>query len=49
VGLLTRRAVTAGDVGYMGKESNALELVRQGLVHDVSNVRAQYRDSAETT
>ncbi len=39
IGLLQRRPVHLGGVVYIGKESNALEQVEQGLVHDIAEVQ----------
>jgi hypothetical protein len=44
IGLLGRRSVRAVDVLYVGKESNQLEAVEAGLVHDADAVIAVYRD-----
>jgi len=44
IGLLTRRPVQVGARTYIGKESNRLEDVLHGLVHDVREVRATYMD-----
>jgi hypothetical protein len=44
IGLLKRRPVRLGGIVYIGKESNALEQVEQGLVHDITEV--QPRQSA---
>lgn len=43
-GLLSRRPVTVGSVHYIGKESNRLEDVEAGLVHDEADVVTEYRD-----
>ena len=43
-GLLSRRPVRAGARLYIGKESNRLEDVLHGLVHDVRDVQATYTD-----
>jgi len=40
--------VRGGDVTYIGKESNAVEAIQQGLVHEMAEVRAQYLDPAES-
>ena len=39
VGVLSRRPVRLGSVVYIGKESNALELVEAGLVHSIEEVQ----------
>jgi hypothetical protein len=41
-GLLTRRPVQLGSLGYIGKESNGLEQVGQGLVHSRRDVQPTY-------
>src|SRR5439155_14411481 len=46
-GLLSRRPVRAGARLYIGKESNRLEDVVDGLVHRMGNVRATYRDARD--
>ena len=38
VGLLHRRHVEVGDIVYIGKESNRIEDVQSGLVHDLADV-----------
>jgi len=43
-GLLARRPVRVGVKTYIGKESNRLEDVLHGLVHDVRDVQAKYTD-----
>jgi hypothetical protein len=45
IGLLGRRSVRAAHVLYVGKESNHLEAVEAGLVHDAEEVVAVYRDA----
>jgi len=47
IGLLTRRPVRAGSAVYIGKESNRHEEVDRGLVHEIAEVRATYRDARE--
>jgi len=47
IGLLTRRPVRAGSAVYIGKESNRHEDVDHGLVHEIAEVRATYRDARE--
>jgi hypothetical protein len=42
-GLLSRRPVQLGSLVYMGKESNALEQVAQGLVHSRAEVQPVYQ------
>jgi hypothetical protein len=44
MGLLRRRPVTAQWVTYVGKESNKLEEVEAGLVHDPEEVYTEYVD-----
>jgi hypothetical protein len=44
VGLLRRRPVTAAYVTHVGKESNRLEEVNTGLVHDPEEVYTAYED-----
>ena len=44
IGLLSRRPVRAGTRSCIGKESNRLEEVLHGLVHDVRDVQATYTD-----
>jgi len=44
VGLLRRRPVTAAYVTHVGKESNRLEEVNAGLVHDPEEVYTAYED-----
>jgi hypothetical protein len=46
VGLLRRRPVTAAYVTHVGKESNRLEEVEAGLVHDPDEVYTEYHDPA---
>jgi hypothetical protein len=45
VGLLRRRPVTAQWVMHVGKESNRLEEVEAGLVHDPEEVYTEYVDA----
>jgi hypothetical protein len=45
-GLLARRPVVAATVTYIGKESNRLEEVQAGLVHDLANVLVEYANPA---
>ncbi|MDP9370918.1 MAG: helix-turn-helix domain-containing protein [Chloroflexota bacterium] len=44
VGLLHRRPVTALSITHVGKESNRLEDVQAGLVHDPEKVYTEYTD-----
>jgi hypothetical protein len=44
VGLLRRRPVTASRITHGGKESNRLEEVEAGLVHDPEEVYTEYED-----
>jgi len=44
VGLLRRRPVRAAGIVYSGKESNLLDEVERGLVHDWGEVLQTYRD-----
>jgi hypothetical protein len=46
VGLLRRRPVTALYLTHVGKESNRLEEVEAGLVHDPEEVYTEYHDPA---
>ena len=46
VGDLQRRAVHVGRIRYIGKESNQLEDVETGLVHDPDEVSTEYVDPA---
>jgi hypothetical protein len=43
-GLLQRRQVHIGDATYIGKESNSLEEVEEGLIHAEENVYTEYPD-----
>jgi hypothetical protein len=45
VGLLQRRPVRMGELVHIGKETNRLEEVEQGLVHDWDEVQLVFRDS----
>jgi hypothetical protein len=45
-GLLRRRPVSAAYVTHVGKESNRLEEVNAGLVHDPEEVYTEYQDLA---
>jgi hypothetical protein len=47
VGLLQRRPVMRGTLTYVGKESNRLEEVEAGLVHDPEEVYTEYVDLCE--
>jgi len=44
VGLLQRRPVRLGELVHIGKESNRLEEVKQGLVHDWDEVQLVFRE-----
>ena len=44
VGLLYRREVHVGSIVYVGKESNRLEEVEHGVVHDWQDVQDVYSD-----
>jgi hypothetical protein len=44
VGLLRRRPVVLGDLVHIGKETNRLEEVEQGLVHDWDEVQLVLRE-----
>lgn len=44
IGLLGRRPVTLGELVHIGKESNRLEEVEQGLVHDWDDVQLVLRE-----
>jgi len=44
VGLLQRRHVKIDQIKYIGKESNSLEDVDQGLIHSAQNVYTEYPD-----
>jgi hypothetical protein len=46
VGLLRRRPVTALYLTHVGKESNQLEEVEAGLVHDPNEIYTEYEDPA---
>jgi hypothetical protein len=46
-GLLTRRHVHAASIYYIGKESNFLEEVESGLLHDLEEVQQKYLDPRE--
>lgn len=43
-GLLGRRHVRIGEIHFIGKESNLLEEVEQGQVHDLQDVFTEYPD-----
>jgi hypothetical protein len=43
-GLLQRRRVKIDEIKYIGKESNSLEQVEAGMVHDRQNVYTEYED-----
>jgi hypothetical protein len=42
--LLQRRHIRIGDIEAIGKESNSLEDVEAGLVHDEDNIYTSYPD-----
>jgi len=44
IGLLERRHIQAGQIKYIGKESNSLEDVEAGLIHSAENVYTEYID-----
>jgi hypothetical protein len=44
VGLLQRRHIQVDQIKYIGKESNSLEEVDQGLIHSAQNVYTEYPD-----
>jgi hypothetical protein len=44
VGLLQRRHVRIDEIKYIGKESNSLEEVEEGLIHSPENVYTEYSD-----
>ena len=44
VGLLRRRHVSVGDLRFIGKESNLLEEVEEGSIHDPQSVYTEYPD-----
>jgi hypothetical protein len=46
-GLLTRRHVFAASIYYVGKDSNFLEEVESGLMHDLKAVQQKYLDPRE--
>jgi hypothetical protein len=48
VGLLQRRRIRIGETKFIGKESNSLEEVEAGLIHDRKNVYAEYDDPGAT-
>jgi len=43
-GLLQRRRITIDEIRFIGKESNSLEEVEAGLIHDERSVYTQYND-----
>jgi hypothetical protein len=45
-GLLRRRPVTRESLAYVGRESNRLEEVEAGLIHDPDEVYTEYIDAA---
>ncbi len=44
VGLLARRPITVRSVTYVGKESNKLEEVQSGLIHNEDEILNEYMD-----
>ena len=44
IGLLQRRHVSVGQIIYIGRESNQLEEVEAGTVHDAAGVYTEYVD-----
>jgi hypothetical protein len=44
IGLLRRRHVRIGQIHYIGKESNKLEEVESGVIHDPRSVYTEYPD-----
>jgi hypothetical protein len=44
IGLLQRRHVSVGQIMYIGRESNQLEEVDAGTVHDAAGVYTEYVD-----
>jgi hypothetical protein len=48
LGLLQRRHVRIGELTNIGKESNSLEEVQAGLIHDEHNVYTAYEDPRRT-
>jgi len=46
-GLLQRRHIRAGQIVLVGKESNRLEEVRKGLVHDWDEIVTEFDDPAD--
>jgi hypothetical protein len=46
-GLLTRRHVFAASIYHVGKESNFVEEVEAGLLHDLEEVQEKYLDPRE--
>ena len=44
VGLMQRRHIRVDYLKYIGKESNSLEEVESGLIHDARNVYTEYQD-----
>ncbi|HKV77605.1 MAG TPA: hypothetical protein VJP02_05680 [Candidatus Sulfotelmatobacter sp.] len=45
VGLLYRRHISVDQLKYIGKESNSLEDVESGLIHDFRNIYTEYPDA----
>jgi len=44
IGLLQRRPVVLGELVHIGKETNRMEEVEQGLVHDWDEVQLVFRE-----
>ena len=44
IGLLQRRHIRIDQVKYIGKESNSLEEVEEGLIHSPENIYTEYSD-----
>jgi hypothetical protein len=49
IGLLQRRHVSVGQIIYIGRESNQLEEVEAGTVHDAAGVYTEYVDPQRET
>ena len=47
-GLLQRRPVVLDDLVHIGKETNRMEEVEQGLVHDWKEIRLMFREPKVT-
>lgn len=48
VGLLTRRHIVVRRIRFIGKESNALEDVDAGMVHDAADAYVEYPDPSRS-